>query len=67
MPSRSKSPLIEHHLEARAEENTARHAGDPDYFVTLLDPHSIRIRADRIALLRVACASNMRFKSVMDV
>jgi hypothetical protein len=37
-------------VEARAEENTARHAGAPDYFVTLLDPHSIRIRADRIAL-----------------
>lgn len=50
MRPRSKSPLIEHHLEARAEENAARHAGDPDYFVTLLDRHSIRIRADRIAL-----------------
>ena len=48
IPSLSESSLIDPHLGG--EPYTVRHTGDLDYLVTLLEHHSNRIRAHRIAL-----------------
>ena len=48
IPSRSR--VVSDRSSFRREPYTVRHTGDLDYLVTLLEQHSNRIRAHRIAL-----------------